>query len=170
MIIMQRSKTDWLYQRYPNDIMTLAYLRSGFVVICGTLVLTLVLYPMLRTLGVQIHSAVTGSYMAGYHSVLLINCPTEQIARDIGRGIMEKRLAACVNIFPRTATMYYWKGEIRDASEILMLVRTRTSLIQRLVAYVKAVHPYDVPEIISFPIDDGSLHYLKWMEDALPDI
>ncbi|XP_051552516.1 protein CutA homolog isoform X4 [Myxocyprinus asiaticus] len=138
MIIMQRSKTDWLYQRYPNDIMTLAYLRSGFVVICGTLVLTLVLYPMLRTLGVQIHSAVTGSYMAGYHSVLLINCPTEQIARDIGRGIMEKRLAACVNIFPRTATMYYWKGEIRDASEILMLVRTRTSLIQRLVAYVNA--------------------------------
>ncbi|XP_051972368.1 protein CutA homolog [Xyrauchen texanus] len=84
-----------------------------------TLVLTLALCPMLRTLRVQIHSAVsTGSYMAGYHSVMLINCPTEQIARDIGR----------------------------------------------------AVHPYDIPEIISFPIDDGSLHYLKWMEDVLPDI
>ncbi|XP_051958362.1 protein CutA homolog isoform X2 [Xyrauchen texanus] len=130
--------------------MTLAFPRSGFVVMCGIVVLTLALYPMLRTLVVQIHSAVTGSYVTGYHSVLLINCPTEQIARDVGR--------------------YYWKGEIREASEILLLVRTRTSLIQRLMAYVKAVHPYDIPEIISFPIEDGSLHYLKWIEDAVTDI
>ncbi|XP_026104359.1 protein CutA homolog isoform X2 [Carassius auratus] len=111
-----------------------------------------------------------GSYVAGYHSVLLVNCPTEQTARDIGRSIMEKRLAACVNIFPRTTTMYYWKGEIRDTSEILLLVRTRTSLVQRLVDYIKAMHPYDIPEIISFPIDDGSQHYFNWMEDAVTDI
>uniref|UniRef100_A0A672M2S9 Zgc:63972 n=1 Tax=Sinocyclocheilus grahami TaxID=75366 RepID=A0A672M2S9_SINGR len=124
------------------------------------LVLACSLYPVLKTLCVQIHSAVTGSYVAGYHSVLLVNCPTEQTARDIGRSIMEKRLAACVNIFPRTTTMYYWNGEIRDTSEIL------------LVCYLnfRAVHPYDIPEIISFPIDDGSQHYLKWMEDAVTDI
>uniref|UniRef100_A0A673HR56 Zgc:63972 n=1 Tax=Sinocyclocheilus rhinocerous TaxID=307959 RepID=A0A673HR56_9TELE len=117
-----------------------------------------VLSPYLCTLCVQIHSAVTGSYVAGYHSVLLVNCPTEQTARDIGRSIMEKRLAACVNIFPRTTTMYYWKGEIRDTSEILFPIQ------------IKSVHPYDIPEIISFPIDDGSQHYLKWMEDAVTDI
>lgn len=162
---MQENKPDCLYyQRYLKDIMSSAVPRSGSVVFCVILVLTLTLYPVLKTLGVQIHSAITGSY------VLLVNCPTEQTARDIGRGIMEKRLAACVNIFPRTTTMYYWKGEIRDASEILLLVRTRTSLVQRLVAYIKAVHPYDIPEIISFPIDDGSQHYLKWMEDAVTDI
>ncbi|XP_042580172.1 protein CutA homolog isoform X2 [Cyprinus carpio] len=149
---MQENKPDCLYQRYPKDIMTSAVPRSGFVVFC------------------VIHSAVTGSYVAGYHSVLLVNCPTEQTARDIGRSIMEKRLAACVNIFPRTTTMYYWKGEIRDTSEILLLVRTRTSLVQGLVTYIKAVHPYDIPEIISFPIDDGSQHYLMWMEDAVTDI
>ncbi|XP_016348824.1 protein CutA homolog [Sinocyclocheilus anshuiensis] len=112
--------------------------RTGYVVFCVILVLTCSLYPVLKTLCVQIHSAVTGSYVAGYHSVLLVNCPTEQTARDIGRSIMEKRLAACVNIFPRTTTI--------------------------------AVHPYDIPEIISFPIDDGSQHYLKWMEDAVTDI
>ncbi|KAI7813359.1 protein CutA homolog [Triplophysa rosa] len=167
---MQGNKTDSLYQRYPKDTMSSAFSRTGFVVICLTIVVNLALYPVLRTLGIQIHSAITGSYVPGYHSVLLINCPTEQTARDIGRGIMEKRLAACVNIFPRTATMYYWKGEIRDASEILLLVRTRTSLIQRLEAYLRDVHPYDIPEIISFPIGDGSLHYLKWMENALTDI
>ncbi|XP_067296242.1 protein CutA homolog isoform X2 [Pseudorasbora parva] len=146
---MQENKPD-CYQRYPKDTMSSAVPRSGFVVFCVILVLTLTLYPVLKTLSVQIHSAITGSYVAGYHSVLLVNCPTEQTARDIGR--------------------YYWKGEIRDASEILLLVRTRTSLVQRLVAYVKAVHPYDIPEIISFPIDDGSQHYLKWMEDAVIDI
>ncbi|XP_051751017.1 protein CutA homolog [Ctenopharyngodon idella] len=167
---MQENKPDWLYQRNPKDIMSSAVPRTGFVVFCVILVLTLTLYPVLKTLGVQIHSALTGSYVAGYHSVLLVNCPTEQTARDIGRSIMEKRLAACVNIFPHTTTMYYWKGEIRDASEILLLVRTRTSVVQRLVAYIKAVHPYDIPEIISFPIDDGSQDYMKWMEDAVTDI
>ncbi|XP_058633703.1 protein CutA homolog isoform X2 [Onychostoma macrolepis] len=122
---MQENNPDFLYQRYSKDIMTSAVPRSGFVVFCVTLC-------------VQIHSAVTGSYVAGYHSVLLVNCPTEQTARDIGRSIMEKRLAACVNIFPLTTTMYYWKGEIRDTSEILLLVRTRTSLVQRLVTYIKS--------------------------------
>ncbi|XP_067264142.1 protein CutA homolog isoform X3 [Chanodichthys erythropterus] len=162
---MQENKPDCLYQRNPKDIMSSAVPRTGFVVFCVIkmnkiqlewivlnkfLVLTLALYPVLKTLGVQIHSAITGSYVAGYHSVLLVNCPTEQTARDIGR--------------------YYWKGEIRDASEILLLVRTRTSVVQKLVAYIKAVHPYDIPEIISFPIDDGSQHYMKWMEDAVTDI
>ncbi|KAK2911989.1 hypothetical protein Q8A67_004122 [Cirrhinus molitorella] len=167
---MQENKPDCLYQRYPKDIMSSTVPRSGFVVFFLILVLTCAMYPVLKTLCVYIHSAVTGSYVAGYHSVLLVNCPTEQTARDIGRSIMEKRLAACLNIFPRTTTMYYWKGEIRDTSEILLLLRTKTSLVQRVVAYIKAVHPYDIPEIISFPIDDGSQHYLKWMEDAVTDI
>ncbi|XP_039515207.1 protein CutA homolog [Pimephales promelas] len=166
---MQETKPDCFFQRNSKG-MSSAVTRSGFVVFCVILVLTLALYPVLKTLGVHIHSAITGGFVAGYHSVLLLNCPTEQTARDIGRSIMEKRLAACVNIFPRTTTMYYWKGDIRDATEILLLVRTRTSLVQRLVAYLKAVHPYDIPEIISFPIDDGSQHYLKWMDDAVTDI
>lgn len=167
---MQDNKPDYFYQRYPKDIMSSAVPRSGFVVFCVLLVVTLALYPVLKTLGVQIHSAFTGKYVSGYHSLLLVNCPTEQTARDIGGVIMEKRLAACVNIFPRTATLYYWKGEIRDATEILLLVRTKTSLVQRLMTYITAIHPYDVPEIISFPIDDGSQHYLKWMAEAVTDI
>uniref|UniRef100_A0A671QME5 Protein CutA homolog n=1 Tax=Sinocyclocheilus anshuiensis TaxID=1608454 RepID=A0A671QME5_9TELE len=139
--------------------------RTGYVVFCVILVLTCSLYPVLKTLCVQIHSAVTGSYVAGYHSVLLVNCPTEQTARDIGRSIMEKRLAACVNIFPRTTTIcficIYFLVVIMFKSVIL----TGTHLCS-----LRAVHPYDIPEIISFPIDDGSQHYLKWMEDAVTDI
>ncbi|XP_056314031.1 protein CutA homolog isoform X2 [Danio aesculapii] len=152
---MQDNKPDYFYQRYRKDIMSSAVPRSGFVVFCVLLVVTLALYPVLRTLGVQIYSAFTGKYVSGYHSLLLVNCPTEQTARDIGRIIMEKR--------------YYWKGEIRDATEILLLVRTKTSLVQRLMTYIIAIHPYDIPEIITFSIDDGSQHYLKWIAEAVTD-
>ncbi|XP_030635819.1 protein CutA homolog [Chanos chanos] len=162
-------KMDWFYQRCYKDSRSQTLSRSGIMVICGTLLLALSLYPVLRALGAQIHSALTGSYVAGHHSILLINCPTEQAAKDIGRGIMEKRMAACVNILPRTVTMYFWKGEIQDASEILLLVRTRSSLIQRLMDYVKSVHPYEIPEVLSFPVEDGSLSYMKWMDDAVPE-
>ncbi|XP_068191082.1 protein CutA homolog isoform X3 [Antennarius striatus] len=82
---------------------------------------------------------------------------------------MEKRLAASINILSRTSTMYYWKGEIQDASEILMLVKTKTSQIQRVIDYVRSFHPYANPEVLSFPVEEGSLSYMKWMDEAVPD-
>ncbi|XP_078811604.1 protein CutA homolog isoform X3 [Oryzias latipes] len=85
------------------------------------------------------------------------------------RGVMEHRLAASVNILYRTSTMYYWKSEIQDATEILMLVKTRSSKIQQVVNYVRSVHPYGTPEILSFPVEDGSLDYMKWIDEAVPD-
>ncbi|KAK1787601.1 hypothetical protein P4O66_016103 [Electrophorus voltai] len=205
---------DYFYQRHQKETLSHTFARSRLLVIFSTMIFTLSVYPVLRMLGAQIHVFVSGGYMSGHHSVLLINCPTEQAAKDIGRvlvctitldhsrvvldlslvlnpcsiaisskeccadakippipkHIMEKRMAACVNVLPRTSTMYYWKGEIQDASEILLLVRTRTSVIQKLTDYVKAMHPYEIPEIISFPIEDGSMSYFKWMDDAVPEV
>ncbi|XP_007258163.3 protein CutA homolog [Astyanax mexicanus] len=170
MKVTEDNKLDWSSQRCQSDTMSKSLSKSRLMLILGTMVLTATLYPVLRMLGIQIYAALSGTYVAGHHSMLLINCPTEQTAKDIGRHIMEKRMAACVNILPRTSTMYYWKGQIQDASEILLLVRTRTSLIQKLTEYVIALHPYEIPEIISFPIEDGSMSYLKWMDDAIPDV
>lgn len=164
------NKLDWSYQRCHNDTMSKGLSKSRLLLILGMMMLTATLYPVLRMLGIQIYAVLSGTYVAGHHSILLINCPTEQAAKDIGRHIMEKRMAACVNILPRTSTMYYWKGQIQDASEILLLVRTKTSQIQRLTEYVLAVHPYEIPEILSFPIEDGSMSYLKWMDEAIPDV
>ncbi|XP_060768608.1 protein CutA homolog, partial [Neoarius graeffei] len=135
-----------------------------------TLILTMILYPVMSMLAIQMYTALSGSYAAGHHSVLLINCPTEQTAKDIGRYIMEKRMAASVNILPGTSTMFYWKGEIQDSSEILLLVRTRSSMIQRLTDFIIAIHPYQTPEILSFPIQDGSHSYLNWIDDVVPDV
>ncbi|KAF3849325.1 hypothetical protein F7725_015822 [Dissostichus mawsoni] len=111
--------------------------------------------------------AVTGVHR-GHHSLLLINSPNELAAKDIGRyrsrAIMERRLAASINILARTSTMYYWKGEIQDASEVLM-----TSRIQQVMDFVRSVHPYANPEVLSFLVEDGSLAYMKWMDEAIPD-
>ncbi|KAL4617432.1 protein CutA-like [Arapaima gigas] len=82
---------------------------------------------------------------------------------------MEKRLAASVNILPASFVMYLWKGEIQDATESLLLAKTRTSKVQELTDFVKSIHPYAVPEVLSFPVDQGYLPYLKRMDDAVPD-
>ncbi|KAF5909092.1 protein CutA, partial [Clarias magur] len=101
-----------------------------------TMILTMMLYPVMSMLAIQMYTALSGGYLPGHHSVLIINCPTEQTAKDIGRYIMEKKMAASVNILPRTSTMFYWKGAIQESSEILLLLRTRTSVIQRLSDFV----------------------------------
>ncbi|XP_004074579.1 protein CutA homolog [Oryzias latipes] len=144
-------------------------LRSSLLLTGLFLFLFMSLYPALWSIGVRLKSVLTGSYVAGHHSVLLINSPNEQTAKEIARGVMEHRLAASVNILYRTSTMYYWKSEIQDATEILMLVKTRSSKIQQVVNYVRSVHPYGTPEILSFPVEDGSLDYMKWIDEAVPD-
>ncbi|CDQ93544.1 unnamed protein product [Oncorhynchus mykiss] len=76
---------DWLYPRFHKESLAQILCRLGLFVICMGMVLTMSMYPMLRALCVQLHSAFTGSYVPGHHSVLLINCPNEQAAKDIGR-------------------------------------------------------------------------------------
>uniref|UniRef100_A0A8D3AFC3 Zgc:63972 n=1 Tax=Scophthalmus maximus TaxID=52904 RepID=A0A8D3AFC3_SCOMX len=163
-----RPRTDgmeWLLQRCRREAVSPAAWRAALLASCGLLVLCVGVYPGLWSIGVRLHSAVTGSYVPGHHSVLLLNSPNEQVAKDIGRAIMERRLAASVN--HSLQDLHY--GEVQDASEILMLVKTKTSRIQQVTDYVKSVHPYANPEVLSFPVEGGSLSYMKWMDEAIPD-
>ncbi|KAM6985479.1 protein CutA homolog [Aplochiton taeniatus] len=169
MTFVASSKMDWLYQRCHKESIVHSLFRSGLFLLGLLMVLSLSMYPTLRSMGVQLHSAFTGSYVPGHHSILLINSPNEQVAKDIGRAIMERRMAASVNILPRTTTMYYWKGEIQDATEILMMIKTRTSRVQEVTDFMRSVHPYENPEILSFSVDDESLACMKWMDEAVPD-
>ncbi|XP_068429433.1 protein CutA homolog isoform X3 [Clinocottus analis] len=159
-------RMQWPLQRRLREA---GGLRSALLASCLLLVLSVSMYPGLRSIGVRLHSALTGSYVPGQHAVLLINSPNEQTAKDIGRAIMDRQLAASINILCKTSTMFYWKGEIQTASEVLMLVKTKTSRIQQLVHYVRSIHPYANPEVLSLPVEDGSLAYIKWMDEAIPD-
>ncbi|NWU34034.1 CUTA protein, partial [Hylia prasina] len=132
------------------------------------LVLLVLVHPLLRGLAVQLHSAVTGSYIPGTHSIAFVSCLNEHIARDIARAIMDKKLAAYVNILPKSSALYFWKGELEESTEILLLVKTRTSKIGELSNYVRSIHPFEIPEIISLPIDQGNPLYLRWIGESVP--
>ncbi|MEK6683711.1 MAG: divalent-cation tolerance protein CutA [Nitrospirota bacterium] len=95
--------------------------------------------------------------------VVLITAPSLREARTIGRRLVEEKLAACANIIPRVASIFFWQGKIRQERESLLMIKTRQSCFDRLVKRVKSLHAYSVPEIIALPIIRGSKDYLEWI-------
>ncbi|XP_019671993.1 protein CutA homolog isoform X2 [Herpailurus yagouaroundi] len=122
------------------------YLRPSVLICLLILAASFLSYPVLRTLSLQLHSAITGSYVSGTYSIVFVNCPNEQIARDIAR--------------------YFWNGEIEEATEILLLIKTKTSKVRMLFSYIRLVHPFEIPEVFSLPMDQGDVRYLKWLEEG----
>ncbi|XP_043913777.1 protein CutA homolog isoform X2 [Protopterus annectens] len=133
------------------------------------MILSLLVYPDLKNIGLQLHSALTGSYISGTHSIVLINCPNEPTAKDIARAILEKRLAASVIALPKAFSLYFWKGDIEEADAIMLMISTRTSRIPELAEFVRTIHPFDIPELVSLPLDQGNPVYFKWLEDVVPE-
>uniref|UniRef100_A0A8D0EN60 CUTA protein n=1 Tax=Strix occidentalis caurina TaxID=311401 RepID=A0A8D0EN60_STROC len=131
----------------------------------GVVILSLLMYPVLRSLALQLHSAVTGSYVSGTHSIAFINCLNEQIAKDIARAIMDKKLAAYVNILPKTEPSASCACEWERVCPATGLLVT---LFLCVCFHFRSIHPFEIPEIISLPIDQGNPLYLKWIEESVP--
>ncbi len=102
-------------------------------------------------------------------AVVLITTASEEQARSIARLLLNQRKAACVNIMPKIESLYWWKGKLESAREILLIVKTKASLVSDIVDTVKKAHSYEVPEIIALPIIDGNEDYLKWIEGEVKD-
>jgi periplasmic divalent cation tolerance protein len=100
------------------------------------------------------------------HVVLYITVPNEETAAAIARPLVEERLAACVNRVPGVRSTYLWKGEVCVDEELLLIVKTRRALFERVRARVRELHPYSVPEIIALPIVEGHKEYLDWIDEA----
>ena len=94
--------------------------------------------------------------------VVLCTCPPEA-ATAVARAILEQRLAACVNIVPGVRSLYWWKGEVAEDGESLLVIKTPQSRFASLEARLIEIHPYDVPEILSLPVDEGADTYLSWL-------
>lgn len=94
--------------------------------------------------------------------VVLCTCP-QGSADAIASSVLNDRLAACVNVIPGVRSKYWWKGEIQADQESLLIIKTRADLVADLITRIKAVHPYDVPEIIALEIREGNPDYLKWI-------
>lgn len=96
--------------------------------------------------------------------IVLITVPSLEVGERIAESLLEKKLAACVNILPGVTSIYTWKGAVQKDQELMLVVKTRPVLFQtRLVPAVKAIHPYEVPEIIALPLEMGSPDYLAWI-------
>lgn len=99
--------------------------------------------------------------------VVMITCCSKREALKIKRALLEKRIAACVNVISSIESFFWWQGKIDSAKEVLLLVKTKKSLFKEVITLVKKIHQYDAPEIIALPIVAGSKEYLSWMEKSL---
>lgn len=97
-----------------------------------------------------------------------MTAPDEVTAKKLAHGIVEKKLAACVNLVPKVTSIYMWEGKINEDSEVLMMIKTRSSKVEELTKYVRENHPYSVAEVISTKIENGNDLYLKWIEEVVP--
>jgi periplasmic divalent cation tolerance protein len=95
--------------------------------------------------------------------LVLTTVPEEKTGQELGRVLVEERLAACVTISPAARSVYRWEGKICNEPEHVLVIKTRTALFPRLEARIKTLHPYKVPEIIALPVEGGSADYLGWL-------
>src|SRR5262245_37436865 len=95
--------------------------------------------------------------------VVLSTFPSEDKAAEIGRVLVEERLAACVNLVPRIRSIYRWKDELCDEAEALAVIKTASERVEALTSRLIALHPYEVPEAIVVPVEGGHGAYLEWV-------
>jgi periplasmic divalent cation tolerance protein len=100
--------------------------------------------------------------------VVLVTCGSLKEARKIARGVVEKRLAACVNIGTAAVeSVYWWKGKVETGREFLLVMKTTAARLKALEKEVKKLHSYDVPEFVVLEIAGGSTEYLRWVEQSV---
>ena len=99
--------------------------------------------------------------------VVLTTCGSLEEARHIARAVIERRLAACVNIVPQVESIYRWKGEIETSNESLLMIKTTAGVFEKLRAALKELHSYEVPECIELTVTDGSESYLDWIGESV---
>ena len=95
--------------------------------------------------------------------VIYCNCPDLATAERIATCVVGERLAACVNIVPGLISIYRWQGAVQRDSELLLMLKTVSTLYPRLEARLRELHPYQIPEIIALPIQAGLPAYLDWI-------
>ncbi len=100
--------------------------------------------------------------------LIMVTIPKEK-AEIMGRTLVDERLAACANLIPAVHSIYQWQGSVEEAEETLILLKTTDEAVPSLTERIKALHPYEVPEIVSLDIrsDEGNFDYLKWVRESV---
>jgi periplasmic divalent cation tolerance protein len=101
--------------------------------------------------------------------VILVTAGSETEAEKIARALVEEQLAACVNILSPIRSIYRWQGQVADDREWLLLIKTRAERFAAVESRVKALHSYQVPEVIALPIVAGMEGYLRWLRESVSE-
>lgn len=105
--------------------------------------------------------------MTSDYQIVLSTCPDAATARTIATALVERGLAACVNIVPGIESVYRWQGAIEQESELLLLIKSRADAYAALEQAILELHPYELPEVIAVPLSTGLPAYLGWIDANL---
>ncbi len=98
-----------------------------------------------------------------------INCPSNDVARDISEALVSERLAACTNTFAEIQSAFHWKGGVERETEVPLLVKTRDDLFDAVCRRVEALHPYETPGIMALEVKHVNRDYLEWVVEETVD-
>ena len=105
--------------------------------------------------------------MSSQFIVMITTTPNKENANNIAQTLLAKKLAGCVQIIGPISSHYYWENELCQDEEYICLIKSSQQHYQTLENIIKEIHPYEVPEIISLPIQQGSEGYLSWLNQQL---
>lgn len=95
--------------------------------------------------------------------LVLTTLPNSDAAAELARGVVNEKLAACANVLPAVRSIYRWQGKVQDENEVLVLFKTTQEHFERLKARILELHPYEVPEVLAIPVEQGYQAYLDWL-------
>lgn len=96
--------------------------------------------------------------------IVFVTCESKEQAEQIAQAVVTEKLAACVNVLPGIRSCYVWERKLTWSDEVLLLIKTTRGRFEQLKTRVKALHTYEVPEIVGVHIDAASQHYLDWID------
>lgn len=97
----------------------------------------------------------------------LITAPDQEVAERLVRTLLEERIIACGNILPGLTSLYWWNGEVECGGEVQIIIKTTAAEVPRLLERVPDLHPYEVPEVLVLPIEEGFGPYLSWVRESV---
>lgn len=95
--------------------------------------------------------------------IVLTSLPSREAAAQLAQALVERRLAACVNMLAECTSVYRWQGAIETAREVPLLIKTRAALYEAVEAAIRELHPYELPEIVAVTVQRGLPGYLEWI-------
>ena len=93
----------------------------------------------------------------------MVTAPDASVASGIAREMLRRRLVACANIIPAVRSLYWWKGQLEESDEVLMVLKARRGDVSALADQIRDLHPYDVPEVVATEVVGGLEAYLDWI-------